>query len=157
VPGKRSQLESALTEEIPLFVNAQTLFQVAVAERIGVPVNDLYCLQLIISGIADTPTGLARRMGITTGAVTKMLDRMERERLVRREPDPDDRRRLVVRALSERDKEINALYAPMSGFLEEQMALLNDSQLRAVLNFISASREACTEQTLRLRAMKNTE
>jgi DNA-binding MarR family transcriptional regulator len=148
----RSKLERQLEAELPLFVNAQTMFQVAVADQVGVPVNDLYCLQLIISGIADTPTGLARHMGITTGAMTKMLDRMERERLVRREADPDDRRRLLVRPLSLRDKEFNALYSPMGRFLKQQMGLLNDSQLRALLRFIRSSRDACTEQTQRLRS-----
>jgi MarR family protein len=39
---------------------------------------------------------LAQRLSLTTGAVTSVIDRLERRRFVRREPDPGDRRKVIV-------------------------------------------------------------
>jgi DNA-binding MarR family transcriptional regulator len=147
----RSELMAAAAAEIPLFVSATVLFQVAVADQLGLQVSDLHCFNLVSSGLATTPTQIAERMGLTTGAVTKMLDRMEGHRLVRREADPHDRRRLIVRAVDDRADELAELYAPMAGFLAGQLAGRSADQLRFLVEFVQAGREAALLETARLR------
>jgi DNA-binding PadR family transcriptional regulator len=140
VSSERDELVAAATGEIPQFVTATALFQSAVADQVGVPVGDLHCLNLV---------------GMTTGAVTKMLDRMERERLVVREHDRRDRRRVLVRALPDRQAELAGYYAPMSAFLAERIAALADDELRFLAEFSRASREVALSAAVELRTAGN--
>jgi DNA-binding MarR family transcriptional regulator len=152
VSSEHDDLVAAAAVEIPQFVTATVLFQSAVADQVGVPAGDLHCLNLVLAGTADTPTQLADRMGMTTGAVTKMLDRMERARLVRREHDRRDRRRVTVRVLPDRQAEIAGYYAPMTGFLGEHIAALPDDRLRFLVEFSRVSREVAERAAAELRA-----
>lgn len=69
-----------------------TLFRNAVSEWAGLNVTDMECLRfLFLKGIA-TPSELARQTGLTSGATTAMLDRLERADLIERHPNPHDRR-----------------------------------------------------------------
>ena len=153
--SERDDLVREAAAEMPQFVTATALFQSAVADQIGVPVGDLHCLNLVVAGIADTPTQLAERMGMTTGAVTKMLDRMERQRLVRREHDQRDRRRITVRVLADRQAEIAGYYAPMTRFFVEHIAALPDEQLRFLGEFSRTSREVALRAAVELRSGGN--
>ena len=78
-------------------------FKQAVAERLGLNVTDLRCLELILQVDAGdhpgsvTPGRLAQDVGLTTGAITGALDRLERSGLIQREHDAEDRRRIIVR------------------------------------------------------------
>lgn len=148
---QHSELVAAAWLEIPQFVSATALFQGAVADQLGVPANDLHCLNLVTAGLASTPTQLAERMGLTTGAVTKMLDRMEQHRLVRREHDPHDRRRITVHALEDRADEIAGLYGPMAGYLTELIARFTDDELRLLTDFARTSRDVAIRETAELR------
>lgn len=73
-----------------------TLFRNAVTEWAGLNVTDMECLRLLfLQGVA-TPSQLARHTGLTSGATTAMLDRLEKAGLIERRPNPDDRRGTLV-------------------------------------------------------------
>jgi len=73
-----------------------TLFRNAMSEWAGVNVTDMECLRLLfIKGIA-TPSELARHTGLTSGATTAMLDRLEKAGFIERRPNPDDRRGTLI-------------------------------------------------------------
>lgn len=73
-----------------------TLFRNAVSEWAGINVTDMECLRLLfLKGIA-TPSELARHTGLTSGATTAMLDRLEKAGLIERRPNPDDRRGFLI-------------------------------------------------------------
>jgi DNA-binding MarR family transcriptional regulator len=82
-----------------------TLFRNAMSEWAGLNVTDMECLRLLfIKGIA-TPSELARHTGLTSGATTAMLDRLENAGLIERRPNPEDRRgTLIVPEKSGADK-----------------------------------------------------
>ena len=84
-----------------------------VAASLGLNPTDLRCLELAGSEPEMTPTRLAELSSLTSGAVTGVLDRLERAGFVRRESDPSDRRRLLIRVDPERRAELEAQYAPM--------------------------------------------
>ncbi|MGS2647127.1 MarR family transcriptional regulator [Streptosporangium sp. LJ11] len=148
----RGELEAAVVALIPQFVSATTLFQNAVADQLGVPVNDLHCLNLVGSGQAVTPTQIAERMGMTTGAVTKMLDRMQEQRLIRREHDPGDRRRVIISQLPDRLAELGELYRPMAVFLQQRLTACTTDQLRFLADFTGAARDVALDQSALLRS-----
>ena len=69
-----------------------TLFRNAMNEWAGLNATDMECLRLLfLKGIA-TPSELARHTGLTSGATTTMLDRLEKAGLIERQPNPNDRR-----------------------------------------------------------------
>src|SRR5205814_3937632 len=81
----------------------------------------------------SVPAGeIGERTGLTTGAVTRMVDRLERAGYVRREPDPTDRRRVIVSPVAERMATIAPMYAgmaqawagAMSGYDADQLAVI---------------------------------
>jgi DNA-binding MarR family transcriptional regulator len=89
--SKRKALLDALIQEMPWYISAATRFQVAVADQLGMPLTDVHAIGALLE---IGPTGvrrLADLMGMTTGAVTRLVDRLERAGYVRREPDPADR------------------------------------------------------------------
>lgn len=85
----------------------------AVAARVGLNPTDLRSLELAASEPEMTPTRLAELSGLTTGAVTGILDRLERAGFVRREADPADRRRTMVRVDPQRLADVAHSYEPI--------------------------------------------
>lgn len=71
------------------------------AEHLGVNRTDLHCLNAIENGGGLTAGQLAAEAGLTTGAVTGVIDRLEQAGYARRVPDPDDRRRVKVQVTPE--------------------------------------------------------
>jgi len=73
-----------------------TLFRNAMDEWAGLNTTDMECLRLLfLKGIAS-PSELARHTGLTSGATTAMLDRLEKAGLIERRPNPNDRRGTLI-------------------------------------------------------------
>ncbi|WP_410669974.1 MarR family winged helix-turn-helix transcriptional regulator [Amycolatopsis sp. cmx-4-68] len=149
MPDQR-ELATAAALALPRFVGSTALFHAAVAERMAVTPTELHCLHLLHGGVSDSPTELARLLGMSTGAFTRLLDRMERHRLAERAPDPADRRRLVVRPLPDRMAELAELYAPMARFVGERLGRLDRRQLTALLEFLTDGTAAAERSTTQL-------
>ena len=82
-----------------------TLFRNAMNEWVGLNASDMECLRLLFLKGVSTPSELARHTGLTSGATTAMLDRLENAGLIERQPNPDDRRgTLIVPAKSSAEK-----------------------------------------------------
>ena len=111
-----------------------TLFRNAISEWAGLNVTDMECLRLLfVKGIA-TPTELARHTGLTSGATTAMLDRLEKAGLIERRPNPDDRRgTLIAPAPSSAEKAAswfesarNAQDELISSYSESELEIISD-------------------------------
>jgi DNA-binding MarR family transcriptional regulator len=82
-----------------------TLFRNAMSEWAGLNVTDMECLRLLFQKGISTPSELSRYTGLTSGATTAMLDRLEKAGLIERRPNPNDRRgTLIVPAQSSAEK-----------------------------------------------------
>ena len=82
-----------------------TQFRNAMSEWAGLNATDMECLRLLSVTGTSTPTAIARQTGLTSGATTAMLDRLERASLIERRPNPEDRRgTLIVPARSSAQK-----------------------------------------------------
>jgi DNA-binding MarR family transcriptional regulator len=111
------------------------LFSATVAERVGINSTDLESLDLLRRHGPMTAGQLAKLTGLTTGAITGVIDRLERREYARREDDPSDRRRVIVRAIPEiAERDLGPLYAELneammivlSRYSDEEIAFLND-------------------------------
>jgi DNA-binding MarR family transcriptional regulator len=75
--------------------------------------TDLRCLEMLLQSDGLSPRELGRRLGLTTGSVTAMLDRLERLDLLTRSPHPADRRMVVVSITARAADRCYGLYAPL--------------------------------------------
>ena len=72
------------------------LFRSAMNEWAGINATDMECLRLLFANGSASPSELARHTGLTSGATTAMLDRLEQAGLIERQPNPHDRRGTVI-------------------------------------------------------------
>jgi DNA-binding MarR family transcriptional regulator len=124
-----------------------------VASRLGINRSDLRCLDLLHEAGTMTAGQLAAGSGLTTGAATRMLDRLERIGYVRRRPDSADRRRVLVELTPRARKLAAQLYgsfddaaAGLSRYRPDQLALLRD--------FLSGAQRMYEERSIRLESAK---
>jgi DNA-binding MarR family transcriptional regulator len=94
---------------------------------------------------------LAGMTGLTTGAITAALDRLERAGFVQREDDPEDRRRVVVRAVPRRVGAMSRLFDSFTTRLAELTARYRDDELAVLVDFMSRSQQILHESTKELR------
>jgi DNA-binding MarR family transcriptional regulator len=134
---------------------ATILFHSAVADRMGVSVADARCRSLLLQLGPMTAGGLALRLGLTTGAVTGVIDRLERARLARRVADPKDRRRVVVELVANRrrDQAIARLFAPMGRRVVALAGGYSEKERTTIFEFMSKACEILDEETTRLRRL----
>ena len=86
------------------------VFRYAVADRLGLTVSDLECLDFLADVGSATAGQVAERTNLTTGAVTSMLRRLQQAGYVTAERDPADRRRVIVTLRPERSAELERPY-----------------------------------------------
>jgi hypothetical protein len=82
---------------------------------------------------------LAELTGLTTGAITGVLDRLERAGFVARDQDPSDRRRVVVRCTPERAPDVGPLFMPLRDGMIAFCERYTDAELRLILEFMQSS------------------
>jgi DNA-binding MarR family transcriptional regulator len=111
----------------------------AVARRVGVNSTDLECLDLILMSGPSTAGEIARHTGLTSGAVTALIDRLERLGLVERAADPADRRKVLVRVREDRIGAIAQLYAPLEKSMQALLAGYSKEELKVLIDFAEQS------------------
>jgi DNA-binding MarR family transcriptional regulator len=139
----RASLESAVGRGLRALATRAVVRNLAVAEQTGLNPTDLQCLGLLQLNGPMSAGALARSTGLTTSAITTVIDRLERSGYAAREHDPADRRRVIVR-LDERRAEdaILPLYASKAAGKADVFARFSDAELTAVRDFLQALEEA---------------
>ncbi len=119
--------------------NLMILFTNALAQRVGLSATEFECLSLLRQGPL-TAGRLAELCGLTTGAMTGLIDRLERAGFAERGSDPTDRRRVLVRLAARPDgpqlrERIIGLYDPLSKSLDELTQGYSDTELAVLYDF----------------------
>jgi DNA-binding MarR family transcriptional regulator len=130
---------------------ATIMFHQAVADRLGLNITDHKCLDLVLLHGPMTAGALAAATGMTTGAITAAVDRLERAGFVRRVDDPKDRRKVVVQAVPKRLNEVGQFFEPLVAFLEELVSRYDDTELAAIVDFMTRSCDGLRQLTVKLR------
>lgn len=102
------------------FSDAVVLFHEMVAERLGLNATDFKCFGILKRSGPLSAGQLAEETGLTSGAITGVLNRLERAGFVRRQQDPTDRRRVIVHPI-ETDPVVDPV-APIFDLLRREMA-----------------------------------
>jgi DNA-binding MarR family transcriptional regulator len=146
----RQDLTEALNVAMREMSGQGVLFSQAVAQRLGIASSDLECLDLVVLRGSATAGELAEASGLTTGAITGVIDRLEKAGYARREADARDRRKVVVRATPGVGR-IEPLFVPMAHALSDVLDRYSDAQLAFLLDFATRARSAAIDATARMR------
>jgi DNA-binding MarR family transcriptional regulator len=113
------------------------------ARNLGLSVTDLVCFAYVMeAGDAPVTAGdLAGRAHVTTGAVTGILNRLERGGFVTRQPDPADRRRVRVVAVPDAAERVVAVYGPFYARLAELFAQYSADELALLTDWFGRAGE----------------
>ena len=150
---KRAGIMAAM-ERATKTLSAQNLaLSQAIAERLGINVSDLECLTLArTAGDNGVTAGdLAAAMALTSGAITGVIDRLERAGLVRRDRDTKDRRKVIVRPTACVEQEVPPLFEPMHRSMTAMWSSYSDDQLELILDFLTRVRDVLKAESAALR------
>jgi DNA-binding MarR family transcriptional regulator len=128
-----------------------SLLSNAVAARIGISPNDFECLDIVNLEGAVTPGHLAEATGLTTGAITGVIDRLENAGFVRRDSDPTDRRRILVRPINENTKIIGSYYQSLQ---QRLFGLLDSLETPELARFLALYDDVNTMFAEEIRDLK---
>jgi DNA-binding MarR family transcriptional regulator len=149
---RRQELEAALNAAMRDVSGQGVLYSQAVAERLRMNSTDLECLDHILRGPV-TAGRLAEVTGLTTGAITGVIDRLERVGLARRERDLNDRRKILVRVLPAVGERVAPLFEPMERTAMAVLSTYRDDELALLLDFLTRARDAALTAMSELRAL----
>ena len=139
---ERLQLYAELGDEVRANQRATDTVDELLAEIMGINRTDARCMDILDQHGSMSAGDLAEASRLTTGAITAVIDRLDRAGLARRVPDPADRRRVLVEptekafalAMELMVEPMRALYVPMAERYSED-------QLRLILDFTRRGRE----------------
>lgn len=133
-------------------VNLQgSVFGQTVAIRFGLSESDIETLEALIEMGASTAGRLADLTGLTSGAVTRVIDRLEQSGYVRRVPDPADRRRVIVEVVPEKVAAIQSTLNRVGTASAEEIGRYSDAQLALIADFLSKMEQITRDEATSLR------
>ena len=113
------------------------LFHQAVGQLLGVNVTDMKCLDLIMLKGSASPSELAEYTGLSTGATTAMIDRLEKAKLVERHPHPKDRRGTTVVLSTEAMRRLPVLFESLANAMRDLVSGYSKRELEVLADFFS--------------------
>jgi DNA-binding MarR family transcriptional regulator len=126
----RRDLLDAISMRMREITGLSVLYSQAMASKLGISTRDLECLDLVSTGSSDVTAGaLAKTTGLTTGAITGVVDRLERAGFVKRRRSSTDRRKVTVVASPTTKRRSQALGAPMREAVATVLTRYTDNQL----------------------------
>jgi len=150
--SERKELVTALLQESRRMSTRTVVFHAAIADRLGLNPSDHKCADLICNETGPITAGrLAEITGLSTGAITGVVDRLERAGFVSRVADSEDRRRVVIQGTEGRAPDMRHLFQPMMEGMVRLCESYTDEQLALIVGFMRQSGEVAEGQILRLR------
>ncbi|MGV9278442.1 MarR family winged helix-turn-helix transcriptional regulator [Streptomyces griseosporeus] len=146
-------MRSDASEVYRRYLSAVMLHGHAGARACDLGATDLYALNILQLSGAMSPGALSDRTGLTTGPTTRLIDRLEQAGYVRRVPDPDDRRKIVVEPVAG-PADLDRVMAPAREKIGEILHGYGPDQLDVLFDYFTRSAAAYQEAAEDLRAMK---
>lgn len=134
----------AVVLEIRKFIAAAIFFNTKAAEKVGLSLTDMQMIHMLQLYGPATPGRLAAWSGLSTGGVTVALDRLQKAGYIRREPNPADRRSLIVTLAPVRMRKVGAMYEEVESETRRLLATLPERDLDAVIRVFETLRNART-------------
>ena len=136
--------------EVRKFTRSTLLFQHVVAKNIGLNVTDAECIDFLMEMGPSTAGDLARATGLTTGAITNVIDRLEKAGFVRRGPDPDDRRKVIVTFIPDKHAKAKVHYGAMARDVQQLFSGYSVRELKFLIRHTHALAEIYQAQVTKI-------
>jgi DNA-binding MarR family transcriptional regulator len=149
----RAELSAALLAAGRSLGNSSSMLLAACADRLGLHSTDWGCVLLLDEALPEPLMAgqLAELTGLTTGAVTGVLDRLESAGFVRRERDTGDRRRVIVRLVPEAMAGIRPMFEALVSDMRALHGNYSDDELRVFVDMLTRSSEILRSHARRIR------
>ena len=149
--GKRTrdELIRRVGRELGRELSAQSVFMhEAAAQRLGLNATHTRCLDLIGRNDKSQMTAgdLSRASGLTTGAITGILDRLEAVGFVERVRDPSDRRKVLIRPTPLAADKVGALYESLGQAMLQLVSSYRTEELELIDDFLERNLTVLREQ-----------
>jgi DNA-binding MarR family transcriptional regulator len=132
----RKDLEVEIQQQMVSMIAQVVLFNHAATASLGLGASDSQFLTLLRTRGPMTPGQLANASGLTSGTVTGVIDRLERARLVRRERDSGDRRKVLVMPNAEAVDRLSPIYAGQAAMLSDVLGRRTPAELEVISSFL---------------------
>src|SRR5258708_6045865 len=152
-PKARAALLQELEEAMRRSSAQGVLFGQTVANVAGISGSDLECLDFLNLEGRVTAGRLAEVTGLTTGAITGVVDRLEKAGFVRRERDESDRRKVFIAIVPENVAKIARFYTHMQRAMLKEWEAYSDAELRLLLRFMTQGYQTMLAAIEELKAM----
>jgi len=153
LPKKSEPVLAELGEVTQAYQSAVDDYDREIARLLGVNETDLRCLELLLAVEERSPRELSTLLGLTTGSVTAMLDRLEKHELLTRTPHPVDRRKTVVKLTPQGAQRCYELVGPHIDDAKKELGVkYSVDQLQLFSDFLRTATAIQDRHTQRLRA-----
>jgi DNA-binding MarR family transcriptional regulator len=152
-PRSKNALIDQLIQEFRATANQDDAFDTVAATRLGVSDTDMRCLNIIENSRGITAGELAASSGLTAGAVTGVVDRLEKHGYARRVPDPSDRRRVRVEVTQGFYRAAERIWGPVAADWQATLASrFASDELELIVAFLRCACELGRRHLDRLQA-----
>jgi DNA-binding MarR family transcriptional regulator len=152
-PKARAELLEELEHAVRRSSAQGVIFGQTVANRAGISNTDMECLDFLNLEGRVTAGRLAEVTGLTTGAITGVVDRLEKAGLVRRERDDSDRRKVFIATVPENVAKIGRLYERLHQAMLRHWETYSEAELRLLLRFATEGYQRMLAATEELKAL----
>src|SRR5437867_6430825 len=152
---KREELMQAITEKFREMSTETIMFHQAVADVLGLHITDHKSLD-IIHRFGAMPAGrLGELTGLTTGAVTGIIDRLEEAGYVKRINDPKDRRRTIIEPTGNKklEKKIEGIFIPLHERMHKLLSSYPDNELAFLFDAMTEFLKQIREESEKLQSL----
>ncbi|WP_283136595.1 MarR family winged helix-turn-helix transcriptional regulator [Rhizohabitans arisaemae] len=141
----------AVSRAVQELQDATDLLDELAARRLGVNRTDLRCISRLCAKGPQTAGELATAAGLTKGATTTAIDRLEQAGLARRARDTADRRRVLVHLTDEAEQAVEEIWGPIVADAQAELERFGLAELEVVEAFLTRALGVQTRHTERLR------
>jgi len=133
----KEELMGELSQSVQRSGTLTVIHTNAIADKIGLSATEFEAVDIITNNQPVSAGQLATFCGLTTGAVTGLVDRLERAGFVRRKSDPEDRRRVLLEHVQvpQIESKVRQLYQPIAIAYESLLSKYTPEQLEFLLEY----------------------
>ena len=151
----KNELVEELIREFRVSGNQDDDFDSLAAKRLGVTETDLRCLNIIENSGGLSAGELAIQAGLTGGAITGVIDRLEKAAYARRVADPADRRRVRVEVTPAFYRSADGIWGPLAADWQSTLSKrFTITELERITAFLRATNEVGRRHLDRLRGTR---
>lgn len=145
------ELYESLLEASRLLSTQTVFFHQAAAKYLGLNITDHKCLDIVLGMGRATAGQLAGLTGLTTGAITSVINRLEKAGFVRRAKDPNDLRIVYVEPVPDNLQPLGDIFGPLGEAMSELLSRYSEDELRLILDYTERSIRVLAREAERLK------